>query len=157
MAKAHSKATKQKACQLRKQGWSLGEISREMEIPKNTLSGWLKDILLTEAQKERIKKKITASASLGRMLATKELYRKITQWKENIRESVAHFTQLALSDSEIGKLVCGVLYLCEGAKYPSTRGLIFGNSNPQMIRCFLYLLRRFFGIQEHKLRCRVML
>lgn len=156
MTKIYPKTTRQKARQLRKQGWSLGEISHEMKIPKNTLSGWLKDILLTEAQKQRINKKIAASVALGRPLATKRLYRKIEQWKENIRKDVSHFKQLSLKNPEIGKLVCGILYLCEGAKYPSTRGLIFGNSNPEMIRCFLYLLRKLFSIREDKLRCRVM-
>ena len=48
-----------------------------------------------------------------------------------------------------------MIYLCEGGKYPLTRQLTFGNSDPEMIRFFLELLRRWFGVDESKFRCRV--
>lgn len=156
MAKTYSIQIKQKVRHLRSQGWSLGEISPKMKIPKNTISGWVKDIQLTRKQKKRIKEKIITSCAIGRLLAAKLMRQKMEKWKEGIREKVKYFKKLPLQNPEIGKLICGVLYLCEGAKYPSTRGLIFGNSDPEIIRCFLNLLRESFDIEEHKLRCRVM-
>ena len=80
----------------------------------------------------------------------------MAEWKTGIRSSVQHFDRLSLIDTDIGKLVCSLLYICEGAKYPSTRGLAFANSDPEIIACFLNLLRNNFGIEEKKLRCRVM-
>ena len=156
MPKIYSPKTKQKARNLRTKGWSLGEISNKMHVPKNTLSGWVKDIQLTEKQRKRIKQKEIALAAMGRAVAAKLLREKMEKWKEGIRENVKHFGKFAQQNPEIRKLVCGILYLCEGAKYPSTRCLVFGNSDPWIIRCFINLLRNSFNIDEEKLRCRIM-
>ena len=127
-----------------------------MKIPKSTLSGWAKDIELSNKQKERIKQKIIDSGKIGRPLAVAANHRKIEQWKEGVRNSVKHFENISLKNPKLGKLVCGLLYLCEGSKYPSTRCLVFGNSDPWIIRCFINLLRNSFNIDEEKLRCRIM-
>lgn len=156
MLKTYSKKTKQRARNLRFKGWSLGEISQKMTIPKNTISGWVQDIRLTKRQKERIKEKITMSGAIGRPLAAKLLHERMEKWKQSIREKVKYYFRLPLKNPEIGKFICGLLYLCEGAKYPSTRSLVFGNSDPIIIRCFINLLRDSFDINEDKLRCRVM-
>jgi len=156
MARVYTKEIKEKARNLRKRGWSIGEISRKMKIPKNTLSGWVKDTQLSEKQKERIRQKIIASGVIGRPLAVKVNREKIERWKESIRKKVQHYGEVTQKDPGISKLICGLLYLCEGAKYPSTRCLIFGNTDPVMIRYFLNLLRTSFNINEEKLRCRIM-
>ena len=152
MPKIYSNKIKQKVRNLRKRGRSIGEISLKMEIPKNTLSGWVKDIQLTEKQRERIKQKIIASGKIGRTLAIKKLAEKIKEWKENIKVKVKHFEKLPLENPEVGKLVCGILYLCEGAKYPASRFLHFGNSDCKLIYFFLNLLRKTYNIDEDKLR-----
>lgn len=156
MFKKYSKQIKQKARNLRSQGWSLGELGLKTGISKSTISGWVRDIRLTDEQKERIRQKIIDSGIIGRPLAVKSNCEKIERWKEKIRREVKHFGELAVKNREIGRLICGLLYLCEGAKYPSTKCLVFGNSNPQLIHCFVNLLRTSFDINESKLRCRVM-
>lgn len=156
MAKAYTAKIKEKARSLRSNGWSLGEISREMRISKNTLSGWLKNIRLSDEQKERIKQKIIASGAIGRPIATKLLHDKIESWKNRIRQKVKHFEKLHLQNPEIGKLACGLLYLCEGAKYPASRYLYLGNSDPKIISFFLNSLRKYYSINEDKLRFAVL-
>src|SRR3989338_654190 len=155
MFKKYSKRIKQRIRNLRSRGWSLGEIGLKTGIPKNTLSEWVRDIQLSKAQEKRIKEKEIASAAIGRDIARKILREKIDKWKEKIREKVKHFGKSALLNQEMGKLVCGLLYLCEGSKYTSTRCLIFGNSDPRIIKAFLNLLRNYFRIREDKLRCRI--
>ena len=152
MAKMYQKYAKEKARKLRRQGWSLGEIGLEMKIPKNTLSGWVKDIRLIEKQKERIRQKIVDSGIIGRSLALKTNRDKIEIWKEDIRKKTLHYGGLARKSLEIGKLICGLLYLCEGAKYPSSRFLCFGNTDPKIIVFFLNSLRKYYLIEEKKLR-----
>jgi transcriptional regulator with XRE-family HTH domain len=71
MATIYSNKVKRRARDLRRKGWSLGEISRKIGIPKNTLSGWFKGIRLTQKQKKRIKKKITECGAIGRSLGVK--------------------------------------------------------------------------------------
>ncbi len=145
---------RQAARELRAQGWSLGEIALEIGIPKNTLSGWCKSIELTEAQVKRIKKKEIACAARARHLSGKTWAKKIETWKEGIRNEVKHLAKLPIKDPEISKIVCGVLYLCEGSKYPSSKCLIFANSDPAIIKYFLCTLRTTFGINEEKVHCR---
>ena len=152
MASIYSKETKVKARNLRTKGWSLGEMSQKMKIPKNTLLGWVKNIKLTKRHKERLKQKIIASGAIGRPLAVKANREKIEKWKEGIKERVKHFGKYAYANLEAGKLICGLLYLCEGAKYPASRYLYFGNTDPKIISAFLILLRRHYNIDENKLR-----
>lgn len=104
MAKAYSKRIKKKARCLRSKGWSIGEISLKMRIPKNTLSGWVKDIQLTKKQKERIRQKIIDSGKIGRPLAVKANREKIEKWKQNIRNKVKHFERLPLKKLKLGNL-----------------------------------------------------
>jgi len=152
MLRTYAKEIKQKARNLRHQGWSLGEMSQKMKIPKNTLSGWVKDIKLTKRQKERLKQKIIASGAIGRQLAVEANRKKIEKWKEGIRERAKHFGKYAYANLEMGKLICGLLYLCEGAKYPASRYLYLGNSDYRLIHFFLNLLRKIYRIDENKLR-----
>lgn len=156
MAGTYPEKIKQKVRNLRRAGYSIGEIGLQMKIPRNTISGWVKDIRLTERQKERINAKIADSLVIGRSLALEANRRKIERWKKDIRRSVKHFADIPLKNPEIGKLICSLLYLCEGARYPSTRCLVFSNSDAGIIRCFINLLRSSFNIEEDKLRCRVM-
>ncbi len=156
MAKIHSQKIRKRARDLRRKGWSIGEINQKMSIPKNTLSGWFKDILLSKEQNKRIEKKMLASAAIGRKVAARLLREKMERWKEKIRKRVKCYNKLSFNDPRVGKLICGLLYLCEGSKYPSTRCLVFGNSDPWIIRCFINLLRKTFNIEEGKLRCRIM-
>jgi len=152
MACIYLKQTKQKARNLRSKGWSLGEISLKMKIPKNTLSGWVKEIRLTKRQQERIKQKIIASGAIGKPLAVKANREKIEKWKKNIRNRVKHFAELPLQNLDVGKLICGLLYLCEGGKYPANRYLHFGNSDSKIIYFFINLLRKTYYIDNAKLR-----
>lgn len=152
MAKVHSQRIKQGARNLRHKGWSMGEISLRMRIPKNTIAGWVKEIRLTKRQKVRIRAKIIASSVIGRPLAVKANRNKIEQWKKDIRNSVKHFKNIPLKNPELEKLACSLLYLCEGARYPASRFLYFGNSNPKLIASFVNLLRKAYQIDENKLR-----
>jgi hypothetical protein len=52
MSRQYGQAIKDTARNLRSQGWPIGEICLKIHIPKNTFSGWIKDI----QQKKRIKR-----------------------------------------------------------------------------------------------------
>lgn len=156
MAKIYSEQIKQRARGLRNQGFSLGEIGQKLAVPKNTISGWVRDIQLTKIQKKRIKEKEILSAAKGRVLALKTNRIKIEKWKQGIRDKVNHFKNYLSQNAEIGKLICGVLYLCEGAKYPASRYLYFGNSDPKIISFFVNALRKYYAIDENKLRFDIM-
>lgn len=148
--------SREKAIDLRKKGLSLSEISDVINIPKNTIQGWVREIKLTKSQKERLKKK---EAECGRKGLSKALQinrdRKI-KWQESIKKRAKKFRTVLYKKNDIAKLLCGILYLCEGAKYPASRHLAFGSSDPRMIKLFLSLLRSNFNVDEKKFRCRIM-
>ena len=98
---------------------------------------------------------MTESGAIGRSLGVKANWEKVEKWKLDIRERVKHYSNLAIKTPKIGKLICGVLYLCEGSKYPASTAMTFGNSDPKIIQAFLYLLRKHFRIREEKLHCRI--
>ena len=152
MTKAHSQKIRRRARSLRQKGWSIGEISLKMSIPKNTLSSWFKDIVLSQEQNERIEQKILTSAAIGRKIAARLLRLKMEGWKEKIRKKAQCYNKLSSSDPVVGRFICGLLYLCEGAKYPSSRYLHLGNSDPKIISFFINTLRKSYKIEENKLR-----
>ncbi len=49
------------------------------------------------------------------------------------------------------KLLAGILYGCEGAKYPASNRVDFANSDPFLMATFYKLLTKGFDIDSHKL------
>lgn len=78
---------KDKAIVLRKHGYSYGSISRSIGVPKSTLSGWLKNLKLSNRQMNKLKI-ITKSAYLlggkasraKRLLISKEIRNDAIKW-----------------------------------------------------------------------------
>ncbi|MBL7071642.1 MAG: hypothetical protein ISS26_05690 [Candidatus Omnitrophica bacterium] len=132
---------KEKAIDLRRKGLSLAEISHKIDIPKNTVQGWVKRIKLTENQLDRLRKKEIECGKRGLSKALKVNKDRKIRWQESVRRRVEEFRTALSEKSDVSKLLCGTLYLCEGAKYPASRHLVFGNSDPRMIKLFLKLLR----------------
>ncbi len=53
------------------------------------------------------------------------------------------------------KLALAMLYLGEGSKWKSHRGLSLGNSNPEIVSLYVHLLKECYGINIDSLRARV--
>jgi hypothetical protein len=156
MKKKWDRSIKDKAISLRKRGYSLSEVSDRLNIPFGTVQGWVKYIKLSKAQRLRLKEKVLKCGKVGlsKILKTKRVEAGL--WKKAVKEKTKKFKGFLTRKSDAAKLACGLLYLCEGAKYPTSKQLIFGSSDPRLIRTFLELLRDNFNIDEDKLRCRIM-
>jgi hypothetical protein len=72
---------------------------------------------------------------------------------KSTREQVSYLKKL-LNDKDIAKVCLAILYLGEGSK-TSKGSLCLGNSNPNIIRLFLRLLRLSYLIDEKKFRITV--
>jgi len=147
---------KDKAVNLRKEGRSLSEISGLLGIPLGTVQGWVKNTHLTELQRLRLKAKAVKHGKMGLAKALRIKEKKLECWKKAVAERTKKFKGFLNKKSDIAKLACGLLYLCEGAKYPSSKQLIFGSSDPKLIKVFLELLRNNFDINKDRFRCRIM-
>ena len=59
------------AQKLRRKGLSYSEIQRIINVPKGTLSGWCRDVALTEKQALRLFKNKLKGSARGRIIGAK--------------------------------------------------------------------------------------
>lgn len=141
---------KDKAIELRKQGFSYGEIQKLLSIPKSTLSHWLRNIELTEDQKIRLEQNygnglIKARVKAGQWhKAQKEL--RLQKAKNDARQV---FNNIKI-DNNIIELALAMLYLGEGSKNNTTS---IGNSEPLILKFFIAILVTQYGVDISKIKC----
>jgi len=137
---------KQKALDLRKHGYSFNEMSRLLNVAKSTVSSWTRSVPLSDKARLRIKD----LGDKGRQKAKETIRRKQALILDGIKNNCR-----ALVNKKYGlddyKLFLALLYWGEGAK--TKQRVIFINSDPDMIRMYLWLLRKSFDIKEERLKC----
>ncbi|HPW34619.1 MAG TPA: hypothetical protein PK367_02575 [Candidatus Paceibacterota bacterium] len=146
---------KEEVIRLRKQGKTYGEIKNILnkEIPKSTLSCWCKEILLSKIQKMNIKASSEENIRKGRLIAYQVNKMRRDTYLKSVEQRVNYLKEVA-KNKDVAKIIIGTLYLGEGAK--NTKGsLMLGNSDPQIIKIFLDLLRKSYSIDESKFRCTI--
>lgn len=145
-------ADREKTINLRREGLSYAEIMKEVaNLSKGTISGWLKNVELSEDQKSRLKQKMIARGETGRLIGA---------WtnKEKAKKRIARISEEARS--EFANLVKSrlfimglMLYWAEGAK--TSRRFAFINSDPEVIKIIMRWLRELFGLLENDILVRV--
>jgi len=138
---------------LRRQGRTYGEIQKILntKIPKSTLSIWFREVSLTKNQQLRIARRQRAIIKNAQRLAVSSRKEKRAQKLKAFEKSAKHFRRY-LHNKQVAKLILATLYLGEGAK--TNRGsLMFGNSDPEIIKLFLSLFRFVFPVDDRKFRC----
>ncbi len=141
----------QKVQALRAQGYTYREICTltKSRIPKGTLSGWLKGIPLPNSYYQKIHELGGDNIIKAQAQNKKVLSERLNRLR-NKNKSLIHRLNIS-----VGKLILATLYWCEGNKYPSSRYLKFGNSDPGMISLFITLLRKCYKLDESKFRLTV--
>ena len=134
-------AERGRARELRAAGWTMPEIAAELGVSRGSVSLWTHDVPFTPGPRKARKRGPNA---LERRKA-EEIERLQAEGRERIGE---------LNDRDL--LIAGTaLYAGEGDK---TRGSVgFANSDPRMVAMFCAWLRRFFVIDESRLRVRLYL
>ncbi len=149
MAKTKERA---KAITLRQQGQSIGAIAAQLHVSKSTVSGWCRDIALSPAALEKIAKqsKAKSTAALLHYSETKRRARQKAIESSHV-EGVRRLGKL--SERDIYCLGLG-LYWGEGYKKGSQE-FGFTNSDPQMVKFYLYWLQVVFGVTKQNLIFRI--
>ncbi|HEX8946868.1 MAG TPA: hypothetical protein VF829_01485 [Candidatus Paceibacterota bacterium] len=140
---------KPEAVRLRKRGYSVRAIEMRLSVPRSTLSGWLKSVPLTEAQKVVLKRK----ADRGLVQARK----KAVQWhneqkEERVAEAARQGAQVLDTipkNPEIQELALAMLYLGEGTKSHTT----LASSDVRIARFFVSSLQTLYDVPTEKIRC----
>ena len=136
-----------KAIKLRERGYSLKEIARELGVAKSSVSMWVRDVALSSMAEKRLLTKI----KLGQFNAAKNKLAKTKAIEdEYIKKAKKEISELNMG-GYYSKLLCALIYWCEGAK-SCNAGVNFVNSDPNLIKEFLKLLRSSFELDESKFR-----
>ena len=145
---------REEARQLRREGWSLNEIAAKLGPPKNTLTLWVRGIELTPEQRARLRRREIESNGRNRALAI-EAHRQARLARIAVASAQAQaFLRTIESHQQANHIAAAMLYLAEGAKGEGAFG--FANSDPKIVRYWLYLLRTSFSIDESKFRIQIM-
>lgn len=145
------KLVQNKAIELRKQGFTYSEISQQLSnVPKGTLSSWLKEVTLSQKAQNKIKKTTKKQMGKNRTLAIKAIQNKKINLQKELTLKNSKFSKY-LIDKNFSKIALALIYACEGSK--SGDHLTFGNSDPAIIKLFLKLLREVYSLDENKFRC----
>lgn len=146
---------KEQAFELRRKNMSYKSISRELDIPLGTLSGWFRN----ELWSQEIRDKLGAEASLAFpeklksiVAANKKRWSDIN--KVHKQEATNEF--LGLRDDPL--FLAGImLYWGEGEKQPKSSKVRLTNSEPEMIRIFYLFLTKSLKISPEKIKAWLLL
>lgn len=134
---------------LRHQGLSYKEISQTIPftISKSTISGWCKDIELTEPQKDRLQMLFREGSYRGRLLGSKTTQTRraneVREIKEKARLEIYSFTE---NEFKIAGLM---LYWAEGNK---KHHVGITNSDPELIRFMMKWFKDVCGVHDGRFK-----
>lgn len=148
----HDSLTKRKAIELRKVGKSLDYISLLMKVPKSTLHGWFKDIVLTDQQKFWLKQASKLALNDARKKAVKwHNLQKKNRLDDAYKKAITTLERLDVRNEDTLKLSLSLLYLGEGSKRSCDTGM--GNSDPVILRFFIATLKKLYGLSQDDFKC----
>jgi len=139
---------KLQAQKLRKKGYSYSQIQKQLKVPKSTLSGWCRDIALTEKQALKLFNNKLKGAAKGRIIGAKRQQQKrIKETKKLLNQGIKDIGKLTKKEQFIAG-IC--LYAAEGTK--TDKQCSFSNSDPKLIKFMSDWFRNFCSVSENKLR-----
>jgi hypothetical protein len=142
---------KNQAIALRRKGMSVRYVESKLHIPRSTLSGWFKDVKLTEKQQEKLFQDWESGLVQARKKAVVWHNQQRISRQQAIRTEVEDFFSDVIIDTKVAELILATFYLAEGGKTEDT--FVLANSNALMLKGMVYLMRRLYKIDESKLRC----
>lgn len=140
---------RKKARKLRVQGLSIREIAERLECAKSSVSEWVRDILLTPEQIERLelKQDRARAKAANHPNSPKQKWARI---RNDIINSAAEGIPSEYSLFTL-KLIGAALYWAEGYK-ASVNMINFSNSDPNMIALMMHFFRKICKVPEAKFR-----
>lgn len=138
---------KNKAISFRMNGMSIGAIAKNLEVSKSTVSLWVRDVLLNNAQK-KILKDNQNNLKLARNKNSELCRERRQQWQQEGREQAKKYK------TDVDFITGCILYWGEGGKtVPNTT--CFVNSDPDMMFCFLNFLNKYYNVKINKIKTHI--
>lgn len=142
---------KEIAIRLRKNGHSYNEIISKVNVSKDTVSRWCRDIELTQLQLKRLHDNKLLGATKGRLLgARRQKEKRVNETHGYLIAGVKDVGQLTRRE----RFLVGIaLYSAEGTK--SDGQVVFSNSDPKLIKFMSDWFNDFCNIHPSKFRGRL--
>lgn len=132
---------------LRRKGLSLNEISHKLGVSKGSVSLWVRNEHLSASAQKRLQNKKTK----GQKAAAKaNIQKRVNKEKEAELLATKTLSNLKM-DYPTSMTLCALIFWCEGGKRPGS-GVEFTNSDPDLVRFFVTLMRELFDLDETKFR-----
>lgn len=141
------KIIRDQAREMRQNGETITGIAKALNVSKGTISLWVRDITLTEAQVEaiRVKKSHFAAQNKGSQANRSKFLVLRQQYQHEGRERAREARPLHMAGC--------MLYWAEGAK--ARNNFYFVNSDPNMMRLMMRFLREEMGIRDNECRLKI--
>ena len=137
---------------MRKRGASIRDVEKRLAIPRSTLSGWFRNVELSDYNRKKLAKRHGDALTNARIKAViwhnEQKAMRLAQAKNEAEEILRH---LNLDNQSITELALAMLYYGEGSK--SDKGLVLGNSNVELLKFFVSTLKFLYKIELSKVRC----
>lgn len=143
------KVERDEAIKLRRQGYSLGEIKTKLQVSKGSVSRWVRNVELTDAQRQ--------------LLSQKPYYKEAVEKRRQARlasEKAKRDLVINTAQKSIGRiskkqlwLIGVMLYWAEGGKTQTT--VRFSNGDPNMIKIMMVFFREICEVPERKFRAHI--
>jgi hypothetical protein len=142
---------KYKAIELRKKGFTYGDIMKEIPVSKSLLSGWFKLLELSKEEEEQLRKRAQENNDKGNSRAAlSNRNKRISREKSAFEEALVIFETFKSEPN----FILGIgLFWAEGSK--RTSSLHFVNSDPGMIRFMIFWFKKYLKVTENRISLRI--
>lgn len=123
---------------LRQSGWSIPKIATKLGVSESSVSLWVRDIRLTDAQKKKLDERSRSG--------WREKWKK--QWRDKRLCYQEYGRKLAKQNDRLHMAGC-LLYWAEGAKSRNT--VAFANSDVNMTQLFVKFLQKCYGVKKSEI------
>ena len=138
--------TKRRVLELGSLGSTYAQIQKKYPVPKSTLSFWF-----SHAGKKQDRAEQLAHLRIARIASIKAKNRqKALRVKEAGDTARRIATHVPILQEAVGKALLAMLYWAEGGK--TDGNMKFTNTDPELILVFISLLRKYYKIDESRLR-----
>ena len=143
---------KMRALRLRREGKSIKDIAFEIGVSPRTVSVWVRNLILTKAQRNELRKNQIASGNSGRLLGAvmnhKKKLERISRAQAEAAAAISEISFEALFYLGLG------LYWGEGSKTESS-SLAVTNADPRMIRLMIRWFTECMQIEKERFMPRI--
>lgn len=150
---SYSALLKKKVLELGSKGLSYPEIQKRYKVPKSTLSSWFSR---HAGKPKRTRAQMLKHLEYARVLSSQKKRSQKEAWMNAAKtEGLKKAALFPSSNLTLLKSLLSMLYWCEGSKHKDVHGLVFVNTDPDLMRLYVSLLRACLDIDETKLKARV--